>query len=214
MQYIKGCFITVFAKFWLFFLICTAFCAAGYAEQSGAMNMNIMTQPSTSWKLSEKLLSLTATGEFQYISFVRANKAFFGEEKNSASLTAAGVSVQTNENIKKISSLLDVHWFYVPEEDFHYFNLRELSREIHKDENTYWLGRHVHEWSEADSYWSLGIWQPQFLWDYYNPQEQGLTGIFSQTTLTSNTKLNFFVSGIYLPDQAAQYRQENGQINF
>lgn len=73
------------------------------------------------------------------------------------------------------------------------------------------VGRKKQEWSRLDEEWGLGLWQPEFRWDYVRPQQMGLTGLFIESR-RSNVSFLAFVSGIHLPDQQANFKVIDGEI--
>lgn len=73
------------------------------------------------------------------------------------------------------------------------------------------FGRRKQIWSELESYWELGLWQPQYKWNYFNPLEQGLTGLFAQIH-DQKFSLLFFASPLYIPEQGAPYSLSKGTI--
>jgi hypothetical protein len=72
-------------------------------------------------------------------------------------------------------------------------------------------GRKLEEWSELDSYWTLGIWQPLNRFDALRPSEQGLTGVFGNF-MWENAELILFGSPLYIPEQGPGYEIENGKF--
>lgn len=64
------------------------------------------------------------------------------------------------------------------------------------------VGRKKSLWSELDSYWSLGLYQPRFRWDYLNEHENGLTGITLKLR-GELVDLTGFYSPIFIPEQGA-----------
>ena len=73
------------------------------------------------------------------------------------------------------------------------------------------LGRKKWEWSQADSQWFLGLWQPLARWDFFRPQEQGFTGLHVEVQ-KKHWSLLGFGSGIFLPDQGPQFTLDDGQF--
>jgi hypothetical protein len=71
------------------------------------------------------------------------------------------------------------------------------------------VGRQKRHWSRFDEEFGMGIWQPQLRWDYLDPIQQGLTGVFFDYKWGS-TKLTFFTSPLFLPDQGPSFRLRNG----
>lgn len=74
------------------------------------------------------------------------------------------------------------------------------------------IGRKKERWSELDSYWKLGLWQPLVRWDAANPIEQGLTGAFFEYGSTETAKATLMVSGLFLPDQQPSFSEKDGRL--
>ena len=70
-------------------------------------------------------------------------------------------------------------------------------------------GRKRFAWSALDSYWSLGLFQPRFRWDYLNEKENGLLGLFTgyQTEMFS---VLVFASPVFIPEQGAPFDISSG----
>lgn len=75
------------------------------------------------------------------------------------------------------------------------------------------IGRVKRQWSRLDEEFNLGIWQPQLRWDYLQPEQEGLTGVFFDWSLSSALRFSFFTSPLSIPDQGPQYRLKNGQFS-
>lgn len=74
------------------------------------------------------------------------------------------------------------------------------------------VGRQKRHWSYLDEEFGMGIWQPQLRWDYLNPIQQGLTGLFFDFASTKTVSLSFFASSVFLPDQGPNFRLQDGQF--
>lgn len=75
------------------------------------------------------------------------------------------------------------------------------------------VGRSLRHWSRLDEEFNVGIWQPQLRWDYLAPIQQGLTGIFFDWDLGSQSQLTFFTSPMSLPDQGPQFELKGGRFS-
>lgn len=73
------------------------------------------------------------------------------------------------------------------------------------------VGRQRRHWSRFDEEFNMGVWQPQLRWDYLDPIQQGLTGIFFDMR-ASNFSASFFTSPVYLPDQGPDFELSHGQF--
>lgn len=74
------------------------------------------------------------------------------------------------------------------------------------------VGRQKRQWSRFDEEFGMGIWQPQLRWDYLNPIQQGLTGLFFDFAPTRSVSLSFFASSLFLPDQGPNFHLKDGQF--
>ena len=73
------------------------------------------------------------------------------------------------------------------------------------------LGRRRFEWSNADQFWGLGMWQPRFLWDTFRPETDGLTGAF-YTYESQQWKFLAFASPMTIPDRSFPVVSQNGKL--
>jgi hypothetical protein len=72
-------------------------------------------------------------------------------------------------------------------------------------------GRKKYRWSALDSDWMLGIVQPFNRFDGLRPNEQGLTGVFTEFD-RGMIHLLVFGSPIYIPEQGATYKLEDDRF--
>ncbi len=79
------------------------------------------------------------------------------------------------------------------------------------DDEKLYIGRKLMNWSELDSRWNLGLWQPLFQWNPLNPEAQGLSGIFWQAERPSYS-VTVFASPIFIPNQGPAFEVVNGQF--
>jgi len=95
-----------------------------------------------------------------------------------------------------------------------YFGVSELYLQPIQLDNGFTLtvGRQKRTWSRLDEEFNLGVWQPQLRWDYLEPMQQGLIGLFFDIPLNNNFRLTLFTSPLYLPDQGPNYSLDNGQF--
>lgn len=91
-----------------------------------------------------------------------------------------------------------------------YLNIAELyfKNPQNLSENFY-IGRKKMRWSELDSRWNLGVWQPVYKWNPLAPEEQGLTGLFWQIDKPSYTFV-LFASPVYFPSQGPNFEIKDG----
>jgi hypothetical protein len=74
------------------------------------------------------------------------------------------------------------------------------------------VGRQKRHWSLFDEEFGMGIWQPQLRWDYLNPVQQGLAGIFLDYPASHQVTVSFFASPLFLPDQGPQFKLKDGEF--
>ncbi|MCB0351480.1 MAG: hypothetical protein KDD38_09870 [Bdellovibrionales bacterium] len=183
----------------ILFIYISLFCFQLHAEMRAA---------ETELRVDIKSPLLKTEAELSQVSFMRSNSAYFGSEENAQSLTTIGMGVSSNSE----RVYVDGHWFYVPQEEFHYFNVPELSFKMQDADSVTWIGRHIHNWSEADEFWAAGIWQPRFMWDYLTPQQNGLTGVHYSSATSESSQIHLFVSSLFVPDMSPRFRQIDGKI--
>jgi hypothetical protein len=75
-----------------------------------------------------------------------------------------------------------------------------------------YVGRKRYTWSELDSYWTMGLFQPRFRWDYLNERESGLFGAFS-TYQQPGFSVTAFGSPIMIPEQGAPFNIAGGNCS-
>lgn len=73
------------------------------------------------------------------------------------------------------------------------------------------IGRKIEFWSEVDSNWDLGIWQPYTSIDALRPQRQGLLGLFLRL---QNEWLDFlaFATPYFVPTMGPEVKEKNGSL--
>lgn len=103
-----------------------------------------------------------------------------------------------------------IFYFNVPELYFFYkYDLEKPLYNINSIELN--VGRKIKEWSVADEYWDMGLWNPLSRWNPLHPETNGLIGSF--LTVTSNQwSLDFFIGALYLPNQEPQIMEKDGTI--
>jgi hypothetical protein len=130
-----------------------------------------------------------------------------------------GLGAHFDERETWTDSLFQVklEFLVVPQQPLlNYVNFREIfiQWKLHPHQSLQ-MGRSLHRWSALDSDWTLGFWQPLFKWNPLNPEEQGLTGFFTQWWGDGDfgrSTLDFFASNIYIPNQGAKYEIDNGEF--
>jgi hypothetical protein len=99
---------------------------------------------------------------------------------------------------------------------YHYLDVGELYLGFEKREapNHFFAygGRKRFEWNALDSYWSLGLYEPRFRWDYLNERENGLFGFFPGFR-GELVEVTAFVSPIVVPEQGAPFNITGGNCH-
>ncbi len=92
-----------------------------------------------------------------------------------------------------------------------YLNVSQL----YWKQNALTFGRKKIVWSEIDESYDLGMFQPRFTRNLFQPESQGLTGLFLKVE-TENPSLPggvyLFASNLFIPDQGAGYEIRDGQF--
>lgn len=97
--------------------------------------------------------------------------------------------------------------------NYRYLDVGEVYAGIENKEEasraSVYIGRKRYEWNQLDSYWSLGLYQPRFRWDYLSERENGLFGLFPGVQ-TETFQLTAFYSPIFIPEQGAPFDISGG----
>lgn len=83
------------------------------------------------------------------------------------------------------------------------------SRLLHETQVS--VGRKKAQWSELDSRWQTGLWQPRAAIDALRPEEQGLTGLFVDYN-RPNFQLLGFATPLFIPTMGPEIREEGGSL--
>ena len=146
--------------------------------------------------------------DFTNDSYINSKSNYFGANQKSSNIETVGVGL---EHLKKPFSLQAL-WFYSEQEQTSYYDVPELSYKIVQPHYKLWLGRHRENWSQADSFWQFGYWQPRFNWDGFHPTEDGLTGLFFEPSTGSRLKMTAFVTPFFIPETDPTYHEENNML--
>lgn len=89
--------------------------------------------------------------------------------------------------------------------------LHEASMETHGGPAKVTLGRKKKNWSEVDSRWNLGLWQPEYFLDALRPEEAGFTGLFVEYKKDEWEVLAFGTT-INIPNLGPDIREDKGGL--
>lgn len=85
-------------------------------------------------------------------------------------------------------------------EDHLNFSLREAVWEKRFNNSRIALGRTTLDWSQVDEEWSLGHINNRVNFDFYEPGQEGLVGLFLDHKFKNGIKLSIFASMLYIPE--------------
>lgn len=77
--------------------------------------------------------------------------------------------------------------------------------------NNFSVGRRKFSWSELDTRWQLGLWQPKFTLNPLRPEDQGLTGLFFNHRQEKQEFL-LLATPIFIPTMEPEVREEGGSL--
>jgi hypothetical protein len=66
--------------------------------------------------------------------------------------------------------------------------------------NVFKAGRQILNWSKVDEVWGLGKLNNRQNFDYFQPGQEGLTGLYYERKSSNGIRYKAFLSGIYLPE--------------
>jgi len=99
---------------------------------------------------------------------------------------------------------------------YHYLDVGELYAGFEKTQAPsrafVYIGRKRFTWSDLDSYWGLGLFEPRFRWDYLNERENGLFGVFPGFH-AGNFEGFAYATGILIPEQGAPFDITGGNCH-
>lgn len=133
-------------------------------------------------------------------------------ENTQKSFSLVGATLRSNDKKPELLMVNLTGRYAIGNPVLSYLNIREVNFGFEVDETSkIFLGRKLMDWSELDSKWNLGFYQPQFRWNPIDPENQGLTGLFWQKKQT-NFSMSLYASPIYIPDQGPGYELKDGQF--
>lgn len=103
-------------------------------------------------------------------------------------------------------------YYTIPEMYLSYHHNLQQNRFV--DSLKVYVGRHIKQWSQTDTYWEFGNWNSLNLWDPLYPSENGLIGAFLDI-IGKQWLFEFYVGGIHLPHVKPELEKdpENGNIH-
>lgn len=119
--------------------------------------------------------------------------------EDSVALLGAGISVFSAAALNRSS-----HWYGDVPEFWIRAGASDASARL-------WLGRRKMNWSDADTSWQLGLWQPRLRWDYLVPESIGLTGLFIDWKPSRQFSFTAFASPLFLPERGVSVQFDQGK---
>lgn len=170
---------------------------------------------STSWAQLQQIEP--ATDKTQYTGFVRLEGMQYGtslpEQTNLDQSLLMSLNFRADKNLEQSRTVLDVTAGQYLDVGNYVFGLKELyrSQKWNQGKQSVSVGRKVEFWSQIDSDWQLGLWQPKVAVDLLRPEDQGLAGVFYKMRAE---KFNFlaFASPIFIPSMGPEIREKNGGL--
>lgn len=93
-------------------------------------------------------------------------------------------------------------------------SLREGYWQMRFQNSTLSAGRKILNWSHADKIWGLGKVNNRTNFDYFEPGQEGLTGINFQQKFKNGFSYGAFISGLYVPElnPSSHYDESEGKV--
>lgn len=170
---------------------------------------------STSWAQLQQVEPLTS--KTQYTGFVRLEGMQYAtslpEQSKLDQSLLMSLNFRADKNLTQSRTVLDVTAGQYLDVGNYVFGLKELYRSFKWNEGKKNLsvGRKVEFWSQIDSDWQLGLWQPKVAVDLLRPEDQGLAGVFYQQK-TDKVNVLVFASPIFIPSMGPEIREKNGGL--
>ncbi len=148
-------------------------------------------------------------------SYISSGQGYFSNEGNKdteSQISTAGMTIDYHNTKGRYETDINFSAFYSFAEEAPFINPTELYVERKGRTSTVTYGRKLQEFSYADDFWEMGLWQPRFTWDKMKPVTNGLTGVFFQGQNSGSSKWLGFISGLNIPEQGPRYYVENEMV--
>ncbi|MCB0357266.1 MAG: hypothetical protein KDD40_09680, partial [Bdellovibrionales bacterium] len=157
------------------------------------------------YKKHPQKLSLDYSQNYFYAPDPQGKSLFANRQLSQIGFTYQGES--RGKNLKA-----DISYFYSASEDKHYVNLVDAYYTKKWSRVDLSVGRKLENWSYADQTWSMGLWQPRFMWSRLRPVQNGLSGVFLAGSV-KNFQWTTFASPISLPEMGPQFVYNEQQFS-
>jgi len=127
-------------------------------------------------------------------------------------LTTMNVNFQ-NQSKSGFQSKVDVTFGKYVDWGGSYFGVQEIytSYQFSQLASQISIGRKIEYWSQIESDWQLGLWEPKYTLDALRPVNQGLTGVFYKVESDGHDLL-IFGAPIFLPTMGPEIREQDGAL--
>lgn len=131
---------------------------------------------------------------------------------NQSFLTTANLNIQHSSK-SGLTSKVDASFGKYLDWGGSIFGIQELytSYQFSSIQSQISIGRKIEFWSQLDSDWQLGLWEPKYNIDALRPMNQGLTGIFYKVA-NEGHELLFFGAPLFVPTMGPEIREQDGSL--
>lgn len=149
--------------------------------------------------------------KFLSTHYVRSNTMYFREDAESQ-ISSLQLDVVWRKKAKYFNEHIHLGNKYNASEEANYIKPYEfyVEKEL-SDQHKVGVGRKLVTWSEADRFWSQGLWQPRFIDDKMRIEEAGLSGAFYQLE-KAKWNFTFMYLPIFIPDMGPQFKSSDGKF--
>lgn len=131
------------------------------------------------------------------------------KDKTFQSLTA---SYKNTDQVQQIFYSDLKGQFYWQNSFLSTLNVKEIFLSFQSSKANFRLGRSLHNWSQVDQVFDLGVIQPLDRTTSLDLDQQGLAGIFIELQNSTSLRSTVFASPLFVPDQGAAYQIEDGNF--
>ncbi len=165
-------------------------------------------------------LSLHASTNFTSVNYQTPSNT-----KKNTSLLSGDFGFQTNGLVEDVGEVVGNEYFghlnikyqsvnssntykgfeiktKVNNEEVLQYSLKEAIIDYKYSNSRFAFGRTTLDWSHADRVWSLGKVNNRVNFDYFEPEEEGLVGLFYDKKYSNGVDISLFTSFVYIPEMS------------
>lgn len=167
----------------------------------------IILVSSQAFALPQNQLKIGVSGD----SYVNSNQNFY---RDDASKITNDLYLQFNAEGEKKRLLYKATGSvrYGQTEQGAYFDIRDLYTGYKINNLELSTGRRAQNWSEAESIWRTGQWEPRAFHDKIKAEQLGLLGLFANYSNQKNISAVVYTSPIYIPEFGPNSTIADGQF--